>query len=51
MSIVTLVAVATMLGSCLYRMPDEGEYTAVPTTNNPDIVRERPGSMMSGGSY
>jgi hypothetical protein len=51
MSIVSLLALSAMLVSCLYRMPDEGEYTMVPTTNNPDVVRERPGSLMSGGSY
>ena len=37
-----------VLSSC-YRMPGEDEYSLVPTTNNPAITHEKPGSLLPGG--
>lgn len=38
---VTLVIIATLIfiTGC-YRMPEEGEVSVVPTTNNPSITRQ-----------
>ena len=47
-----LILALTCLTSC-YRMPTEDDYCVVPTTNNPDVTRERVGTntMMPGASY
>lgn len=37
-----------VLSGC-YRMPSEDEYSLVPTTNNPAITHEKPGSLLPGG--
>lgn len=34
-----------------YRMPDEDEYSLVPTTNNPEITLERNDSVIPSMSY
>lgn len=31
----------TTLTSCLYRMPEEGEFRTVPLTNNPNITKDK----------
>ena len=39
------------LTSC-YRMPEEDEFSVVPSTNNPDLTREKPsGSFMPGMGF
>jgi hypothetical protein len=42
---------ALNLVSC-YPMPTEEDYSTVPSTNNPDLTREKPSNnMMPGGSF
>ncbi len=40
----------TLLTAC-YRMPTEYDYSVVPTTNNPDITREKRTPPMPGLQY
>lgn len=43
--------IATMCVGC-YRMPSDDECSLVPTTNNPDVTREKGGGGFSpGGSF
>jgi len=34
----SVIALVFLLASC-YRMPDEGEVSTIPTTNNPNVIR------------
>ena len=38
---------ALILTSC-YRMPNEDDFSLVPTTNNPAVTNEKPGSFLPG---
>jgi hypothetical protein len=38
------------LTSC-YRMPTEQDYSLVPVTNNPNLVKDKGGSQMPGVGY
>jgi hypothetical protein len=37
----TLFFSTMLLSSCLYQQPDEDFLQEIPTTNNPDITREK----------
>jgi hypothetical protein len=41
---------ASILTGC-YRMPSENEYSVVPRTNNPDLIRERPNTFTPAVNY
>jgi hypothetical protein len=41
-----------MMVSCVYRMPSDEDYSTVPTTNNPGIIRgSAEPSLMPGVKY
>lgn len=42
--ILALVMVLTLLAGC-YPMPGEDDFSIVPTTNNPDITREKTSAL------
>ncbi len=42
--------IATLLNGC-YRMPNDDEYSVVPRTNNPDLIREKPSSFNPAVNY
>lgn len=42
-----LLSSALLLSGC-YQMPQEDDVCIIPTTNNPDITRERGGSPVPG---
>lgn len=48
--IMALFLIAFSLTGC-YTMPGEDDYSLVPTTNNPDITREKSDSFMPQMSY
>jgi len=35
--------ITALLNSCLYKMPTDDDMNTVPTTNNPNVVRDTPG--------
>jgi hypothetical protein len=45
-----IVTSALILTSC-YKMPSDDDYSTIPTTNNPDLTREKNDSMMPGLGY
>lgn len=49
-TIFLIVASALSLLTACYRMPEEGEVSVVPTTNNPSITRQG-GGFMPGVEY
>jgi hypothetical protein len=40
--LVVLVSAVSLVGC--YRMPTEEDYSVVPSTNNPDVTREKQGN-------
>lgn len=40
---ILLISLAASLASCCYRMPEEEEYSLIPSTNNPTFTREKAG--------
>ncbi len=43
-----------LLGACLtscYRMPNENDFSLVPTTNNPAVTYEKNDSFVPGANY
>lgn len=40
-----------LVAASCYRMPEEDEFSLVPTTNNPAITHERNDSMVPAVSY
>jgi hypothetical protein len=45
---ILLLFLASMLTSC-YRMPEEDEYSLIPSTNNPTYTREKAGAVPGVG--
>lgn len=41
-----LIFVATLTTGCLYRMPEEDEFSLIPNTNHPDVTREQSSDWM-----
>lgn len=49
---VSLAILSLILLAGCYRMPGDDDYSVVPTTNNPDIVRDKGGEqLMPNVSY
>lgn len=44
-----ICALLTLTGC--YRMPTDEDFSVIPTTNNPDITRDRGESMMPNVGY
>lgn len=36
-----LTLLVTTMSSCIYRMPQEDEFSTVPLTNNPNITKDK----------
>jgi len=49
-SIFLLICGLNLLVSC-YRMPNENEYSLVPTTNNPAVTCEKNDNLMPSVKY
>ena len=50
--LLTTVVILFLLSSCIYRMPTDEDYSTVPTTNNPGIIRgSGDPSLMPGVNY
>lgn len=45
-----ILALAITLSSC-YRMPTDEDYCLLPSTNNPDITREKPSNSLQNMKY
>ncbi len=45
-----IILLVLLTASC-YRMPDEGEVTTLPNTNNPSLTRQKNPSLMPGFEY
>lgn len=41
------IVTTTLFASC-YRIPNDDDFSVVPTTNNPAVTCERPASIMDG---
>lgn len=48
--LVVLGCIVSLLSAC-YPMPAEGEYSAIPTTNNPDVVGSHNSGLLPGGGF
>lgn len=48
-----LLVFAALLLLCVgcYRMPTDDDCSLVPTTNNPDVTRDRGSSLVPGGNF
>lgn len=42
-----LILAVTLVTTACYRMPTEDDYCVIPTTNNPDVTREKGSNMPS----
>lgn len=42
-----LLSILTLATTACYRMPTDEDYCVIPTTNNPDVTREKGGNMPS----
>lgn len=46
LKIVFLFLIATFILSACYRIPNEDDYSVVPSVNNPDLTREKSSGFM-----
>ncbi|MGR3951737.1 MAG: hypothetical protein QRY74_02310 [Chlamydia sp.] len=45
--LLTMLSIALLSQGC-YRMPDEGEVSVVPITNNPSVTRQTSSPLLPG---
>lgn len=50
MKILFIILSALILCTSCYRLPEEGEVSVIPVTNNPSMTRQQP-SLMPGVNY
>jgi hypothetical protein len=50
LSLITCAMFAGM-SSCLYKMPDEDDIRTVPTTNNPNVIKDTSPSLAPSIDY
>ena len=48
-----LLAIVLLAGtnSCLYKMPEEDEFRTIPTTNNPNVIKDAGPSITPSIDY
>lgn len=49
--VLVAAGILTLLTGCLYRMPQEDDVDLRPTTNNPNVIKERETNLIPGVSY
>ncbi|MFT4554660.1 MAG: hypothetical protein ACI9S8_003314 [Chlamydiales bacterium] len=49
--IILATALLTGSSSCLYKMPEEDEFRTVPTTNNPNVIKDAGPSITPSIDY
>lgn len=47
---ILLISLISVLSGCCYRMPEDDEFSLIPSTNNPSYTREKPNAV-PGLSY
>lgn len=47
----SLLCLISLTCTACYRMPNEDEYSVVPTTNNPSVTREKQTNPLPGIGY
>lgn len=50
-SLSLLILASITLTGCIYNMPSEDHVCTVPTTNNPNVIKESGQSWLPGVSY